>query len=98
MSEPTPAQLAQGARDRMQRAQDHIEAAQSHLNSATAELSGLIGCINTWTAAGKLSDRVKGFWYRVDNQRNVGRYRLDALCRETLRKRLAALASKPAQE
>lgn len=76
---------------RLNRACALIERAQNDLASACGELSALNGGIPTWTACHKLTDRVKSFWYRVDNFRKVGRWSLDETNVQALERRLAEL-------
>lgn len=97
MSALTEQQLRAAAQDRVRRALTHIEAAQNHLASARAELSALEGGIPVWTACHKLTDRVHGFWYRIDRFRSSGRYRLDGTNIEALQRRLTAQTAPPVQ-
>lgn len=75
------------ARARIGRALRHIENAQGELSHACAELSALVGAIPHWRTTGKLYDRVKACWYKLDGFRWSGRYRLDDTNVEALTQR-----------
>lgn len=62
---------------RIERALALIERAQNDLGSACGELSALEGAIPVWKATSAKYDQVKALWYRIHNQRMLGRYRLD---------------------
>jgi len=85
-----PANLQQIARavaeDRIRHAMELIEQAQNDLALACAELSAVTGGVPIWRATSKLHDRVKAHWYRVDAFRGRGRFGLDSLNTEALRK------------
>lgn len=75
------------ARARIDRALRHIENAQGELSHACAELSAIVGAIPHWRTTGRLYDRVKTCWYKLDGFRWSGRYRLDDTNVEALTQR-----------
>lgn len=83
-----PCQLWQEAQRRIKRALDSIENAQGRLGDALADLSSLVGCNQLWTTGGKIYDRVHAFWYRVEAKRKAGKFELDGISAEALRKSL----------
>lgn len=90
MSGPSPEQVRAEADARVRRALVLIERAQNDLASACGELSALVGGIPVWNACGKLTDRVRAYWYRVDRFRSGGRFKLDDIHTEALARRLDA--------
>lgn len=84
----TPEQLKAAAKMRVDRALMLIEQAQGNLASACAELSALEGGVTVWRMCHKMTDSVHKFWYRVNNFRQAGKYRLDSLHIEGLRRRI----------
>jgi len=67
---------------RVQLALERIERAQNELGAACSELSSLLGGVPVWNATGKLCDKVKALWYRVEHFRRGGRFKLDSLSAE----------------
>lgn len=53
-----------------------IERAQNALSEACAELSPVVGVCPEWERVGKLADRVKAQWHRLN--RLDGPFRLDS--------------------
>lgn len=54
-----------GAR-RMRQAMQKIEDARNLLDSGLSDLSTLLGGCKTWQEGGKVSERIRAYWYRVD--------------------------------
>jgi len=90
MIEPTPEQIRVEGQLRMRRALELIERAQNDLASACAELSTLEGAVPVWNTCNKLTDKVHAFWHRVNLFRNGGRFKLDSIHIDSLRRRLNA--------
>ncbi len=76
------------AQRRVQEALNHLQAAQDQLAHACAALSALQGGVPVWKATSKLYDSVHSLWYRVENFRLGGRYRLDGTNLQALERRL----------
>jgi len=83
----TPERQKAETEARIRRALVLIEDAQGQLGAACAELSSIAGGSPIWGTTSKLYDKVKAHWYRVDNFRKVGRYRLDATNIEAIERR-----------
>lgn len=45
-----------------------VERAQTELNEACCELASVIGMVRPWEECGKLADRVKAFWHKLNGR------------------------------
>ncbi len=64
------------ARKKIREALAHIEAAQNHLGAACSDISPVVGLVKEWERLGKLCDKVKTEWYRLNELE--GPFRLDS--------------------
>lgn len=83
----TPSQ--QEALARYRSAMKRVERAQNELNEACSELSSVIGLVREWQALGKLADRVKAFWHRLNQLQPRKPWDLDAMAKQALWRRAA---------
>lgn len=83
----TEEQLRAEATLRVRKALAHIQQAQNELGAACAELSSLNYGVPVWKATSSLYDKVHALWYRVENFRQAGRYKLDSLNVEAMQRR-----------
>lgn len=84
----TPAMSKAAAAARIGEALAHIQRAQDELSSACADLSAICGGAPVWKKCHALTDRVHAFWYVVDRFRNGGKFHLDSMNVDSLRKAL----------
>lgn len=91
--ELSEAELRAAAVAAADRALRHIENAQNELGNACAELSRLCNGVPVWKSCHTLTDKVHAFWYRVEGFRNGGRYWLDDVNVDALRRARARHAA-----
>lgn len=72
------------ARSRIAEALDEIEEAQESLRRASELLCPILGFVREWEATGKLHQRVKAHWHRVNARANSVNYDLDESARAAL--------------
>jgi hypothetical protein len=48
---------------------DHLQAAQNEIQAAQQDLSAVVGYTTEWTRLGKLHDRIRDDWYRLEAKR-----------------------------
>ena len=83
----TPERSKAEAEARIRRALELIESAQGQLGEACAELSAVVGGSAMWSATSKLYDKVKAHWYRVEEFRRRGKFKLDSVNIEAIERR-----------
>lgn len=76
---------AEVAAARVRMALNQVEAAQRLLNLAAESLCPLRGLAPQWRKVGNLHDKVKDFWYELDEKRGSGKFDLDRPAEEILR-------------
>ncbi len=68
--------MTPAARERVMTALVHLQAAQNHLADACSDISPVVGMVKEWERLGKLYDKVKAEWHRLN--RLDGAFRLDS--------------------
>lgn len=68
--------MTPAAKDKVRRALASIERAQNLLADACSELSPVVGLVKEWERLGKLHDKVKAEWHRLNGL--DGPFRLDS--------------------
>lgn len=68
-----PPKCAAEAELRILSALKRIENAQRELYEACSDLSPVIGMVKPWEDAGKLGEKVKAFWHRLNGKFLAGR-------------------------
>lgn len=72
---------------RIKSALARIERAQAELDQACSDISSVVGLVEEWEAIGKLSNRVKQFWHRLNNRATDEALDLDGDAKQSLQKK-----------